>query len=344
MSYLIIPPIIFWLLFLIIYLKEPRTLWLGTSLIAAAGVSMLCLLISIFAFKNPDLTEEQLFLAGIAAAILAFILMIIPLALILLFIVNGIRLLKREGFSMRNLLWLAMGVGMLSYPFVTGLLQRSFEYFRFSEIPYEMVALMITYLFILASIYTLSSLLNTFYLKPDHPDYIVVLGSGLNGDQVTPLLASRIKKGIAIYQKNPGSQLIMSGGKGEDELIAEGEAMYQYAIAQGVPEEAILVENQSRNTRENILFSKKLMTKSQHFCLVTNYYHLFRALLHAKALKSPCRGYGAKTKLYFTLNAFIREFVGYLYLKRKLHTIVLLILLGIFTILRLIVFITSGQL
>lgn len=59
---------------------------------------------------------------------------------------------------------------------------------------------------------------------------MVVLGAGLSGDKVTPLLASRIEKGIAICQKHPGSKFIMSGGQGPDELIAEGQAMANYAL------------------------------------------------------------------------------------------------------------------
>lgn len=53
--------------------------------------------------------------------------------------------------------------------------------------------------------------------------------------------------------------LIMSGGKGGDEQIAEGEAMKRYALEQGIPEDRILVEDQSENTYENMLFSRQLI-------------------------------------------------------------------------------------
>ena len=59
------------------------------------------------------------------------------------------------------------------------------------------------------------------------------------------------------------------------------------------------------------------MPTTAHFALVTNYYHVFRALLWARRQAIPCIGYGAKTKFYFSLNAFIREFVGYLVMSRK---------------------------
>ena len=108
--------------------------------------------------------------------------------------------------------------------------------------------------------------------------------------------------------------------------------MALYAEKQGIAAEDIIIENKARNTRENILFSKELMTNGSRFAIISNYYHLFRALLLAKELEIPCIGFGAKTRLYFTLNAYIRELVGYLYLKRKLHITLLSILVILLTI------------
>ncbi|WP_161947224.1 YdcF family protein, partial [Streptococcus suis] len=92
----------------------------------------------------------------------------------------------------------------------------------------------------MSMLYTTSSFVNLVNFFSGKLDYVVVLGAGLIGNKVTPLLASRIDKGIAIYQKQPGSKLIMSGGQGPDELIAEGQAMANYALEKGVPAEDIL--------------------------------------------------------------------------------------------------------
>ena len=61
------------------------------------------------------------------------------------------------------------------------------------------------------------------------------------------------------------------------------------------------------------------MEDGEKLAIVTNYHYLFRALLSAKEEKISYTGYGAKTRTYFLLNAVIREHVGYLYSKRKLH-------------------------
>ena len=178
--------------------------------------------------------------------------------------------------------------------------------------------------------YLVSSVLNIINILPRRIDYVVVLGAGLIGERVTPLLASRIRKGINVYKANPGSKLIMSGGQGPDEVVSEAFAMKNYAFEQGVDENDIILEDKSTSTEENIIFSKKFIPADKSFAVVTNYYHVYRALVQARTLGFRCIGYGAPTKFYFTLNAFIREFIGYLYFKRKIHTIVLVMLTFLF--------------
>ncbi len=78
----------------------------------------------------------------------------------------------------------------------------------------------------------------------------------------------------------------MSGGQGPDELMAEGQAMANYAFEQGTPVEDIVIENQSTNTEENLKFSYALMKPGSRFALVTNYYHVFRALLLARTIEN----------------------------------------------------------
>ena len=61
------------------------------------------------------------------------------------------------------------------------------------------------------------------------------------------------------------------------------------------------------------------MKPNSTFCIVTNSYHVYRALVLAKRQGLQCIGYGAKTKWYFTLNAFIREFIAYLVITKKMQ-------------------------
>ena len=120
----------------------------------------------------------------------------------------------------------------------------------------------------------------------------------------------------------------MSGGQGADEEVPEGVAMTRYAVSRGIPEADIIVEDRAVNTRENLLFSYALMPevaegKTPKVAVATTSYHLFRALLLARSLGLKCWGAGARTKVYFAVNAFIREFIGYLSMTRRRHIITL---------------------
>lgn len=123
---------------------------------------------------------------------------------------------------------------------------------------------------------------------------------------------------------NPNAVLIMSGGQGSGEDIPESKAMADYALNKGVGMEKILLEQKSVSTQENLCFSRELMDKQKpQIIIVTTAYHVFRALILAKQQGIRCVGFGAKTKLYFTLNAFIWEFVGDLRLTWKKHALVI---------------------
>jgi uncharacterized SAM-binding protein YcdF (DUF218 family) len=109
--------------------------------------------------------------------------------------------------------------------------------------------------------------------------------------------------------------------------------MRKYLLEQGINENNILVENKSKNTYENIRFSNKLINKKNaNIAFSTTNYHVLRAGLIATEQGLKLDGIGSKTKAYFWINAFIREFIGTLYSERKKHIIVFIIILLIIAI------------
>lgn len=190
---------------------------------------------------------------------------------------------------------------------------------------YTIISFTAVYILSLLAVYSLSAILNLVHLKKKrNADYIIVLGAGIIGSKVTPLLGARIEKGIELLCYNPNAMLIMSGGQGSGEDIPESKAMADYAIDKGVSAEKIFLEQKSVSTEENLRFSRELIDKQNpQIIVVTTAYHLFRALILAKRQGIRCVGFGSKTKWYFTLNAFIREFAGYLSLTWKKHIIVI---------------------
>lgn len=312
-------PVVLILLFPLVYLWERRGLLAGTAfLIACAGLLLLLAMLS-----PRDGSGAARLLLILAVLPLGLLVATGPFLLILVCVYNGIKILRREGLNLRNSLSLGLGLGIAAYLILFPVFTGFFTSFTVGGIVYIYLLLVTLYMVILSALYTLSSFINFVNLWPRKLKYVVVLGSGLKGDRVPPLLASRIDKGIQVYRKNPGSKLIMSGGQGPDEAVAEATAMTGYAIEQGVAKGDILAEDESTSTEENLRFSAALMPQGSRFAVVTNYYHLFRALVLARHQRLKCIGYGARTKFYFSLNAFVREFVGYLSHTRRLHMITL---------------------
>ena len=319
---------IFFILFCIfagIMAREPRKLWSGVYFF----FMMICLSISLFFI----LSEYSRWLAAhdvvIGILILLFVLAIgcmlmFPAALIVMFFIEGIKVIKHEGVKPSNLLSMLFSILLYVYlsvwPMIGNLRKNTL-----STMLYVIISFSAVYVLSLMAMYSLSAILNLIHLKKNrNADYIVVLGSGIIGKKVTPLLAARIERGMELLYSNPNAVLIMSGGQGPGEDIPESVAMAAYAVGKGVDAERIIMEQKSVSTEENLLFSRKLMDKeAPKIVIVTTAYHVFRALILAKQQGLKCVGFGAKTKWYFTLNALIREFVGYLRLTWKKHALVI---------------------
>ena len=185
-------------------------------------------------------------------------------------------------------------------------------------------------------IYYTASIIYKLAVNKKNKDYLIVLGSGLNKDKVTPLLAGRIDSAINFYKlqkekNNKKLKIVMSGGQGPNELVPEALAMKNYAMEQGIEENDILCEDKSVSTEENLIFSKKIISedsslKNPKVLFFTSNYHVFRASLIARKEGLNYHGMGVPVKLYFYVSAVIREYIAVLVMNKKLN----LILLSIF--------------
>ena len=110
---------------------------------------------------------------------------------------------------------------------------------------------------------------------PEGLDYLIVLGAQVREDGPSAVLKYRLDAAVDYLKENESTLCIVTGGKGESEPLTEGEGMKQYLTAQGIDPARILVEDQARNTVQNIQFSKQLMTSpSASTALVTNNFHV----------------------------------------------------------------------
>lgn len=195
--------------------------------------------------------------------------------------------------------------------------------------------LLLTFLFILYLIYFVLHQLKRF---KKNVDYIIILDSGIRSEEVTPLLKSRLDKGVDYYQRNSESKFIVSGGQGPDEPVSEAFAMAKYLCSIGVPKNKVILEDKSTTTYENMLFSKKKIEAlseapyhDKNIIFSTNNYHVFRASVYAKKVHLKAHGVGAPTAHFFLPSALIREFIALLFMHKKL-TYTILVLAALFVI------------
>lgn len=321
------------IIFILIMAFYRRTLWSGFTFLNMLISYGLFAMLVVFRYSSWISAHRVIFNVILMIALLGVIFLVaLPIVIILMYLIEGFKVIRKEGLKITN----CLSLGFFILVILVGYAIPKFQLWLKHPIVFILggiIELIFGYLLFMATMYVVSALLNLFHLtKNHHFDYVVVLGSGLKGDQLTPLLKARVEKGIDVANANSCCQLILSGGQGPGEDIAEGEAMAAYAISQGMDQNRVLIESKSRNTIENLRFSMKLMKPYARFALVTTSYHVFHALIIARKQKINCLGYGAKTKWYFTLNAIIREFVGYLTLNKKMHITFITLLVILFFI------------
>ena len=83
-------------------------------------------------------------------------------------------------------------------------------------------------------------------------DVIIVLGAAVYGGEVSPVFKERLNHGIRLYEEGYATKMILTGGVGEGNGYSDAYIAKQYVVGQGVPEEAVLLEEKSVITQENI--------------------------------------------------------------------------------------------
>lgn len=156
--------------------------------------------------------------------------------------------------------------------------------------------------------------------KPNQDaDYVIVLGAQIRGDKITKSLRKRLDTALVYLKANETTKVIVSGGQGDGENLSEAEAMKQYLMEQGIPEERIVKEDRSTSTKENLKFSYELIDeKDSSVVIVTNNFHVFRAKAIAKKIGyKDVQGLAAPSDNRLLLNYMVREFLAIV--KEKLY-------------------------
>jgi len=127
-------------------------------------------------------------------------------------------------------------------------------------------------------------------------DCILILGAGIWGDKPSPMLQDRLDEGIKLYKSGIASKIIMSGDHG-NKNYDEVNIMKQYAIDKGIPSEDIFMDHAGFSTYESIYRAKEIF-KAKNIIIVTQKYHLYRALYIAKKLDINAYGVSSDPRKY----------------------------------------------
>lgn len=144
-------------------------------------------------------------------------------------------------------------------------------------------------------------------------DYVIILGGGIKGGEVTKSLQFRLDEGIKFLNEHPHLDVIVSGGKGFGETISEGEAMENYLIAKGIHKEKIIVETKATSTMENFKYTKQILEaqtgrSDYKLMVITSDFHMARSKVLASFNGFTPYGIPSKTEPTVFPNSVIREY------------------------------------
>ena len=322
---LLAPAVVPGVLFIYSFIKEPRQFRNALFLFAALAWSSVLLVLR---FNN--------YILGL---ILVALVLLTPFLTIIFLLINTVVVVKNNGFSLTSMLPLLMAgflILLIASPAIVNNLDPDTH----------RVVVVLLGLFILESLwfsFTFVALLFYSWIYRILPrrriyDYIIIHGAGLDGPRPTPLLAGRIDKALELWNKqHQHGKFVVSGGQGADEVVSEAQAMRDYLLEKDVPLDAILMEDKSTTTWENLKYSIGIInndwtaaagaisadasafssssaasTISADFttAVVTSDFHVFRCAEYAHNLVLKADGIGSHTKGWYWPTAFIREFIA----------------------------------
>lgn len=124
-------------------------------------------------------------------------------------------------------------------------------------------------------------------------DCILVLGAGVwENDQPSPMLKDRLDRSVELFERKAAPYLVMSGDHGQKDYD-EVNVMKGFAIKAGVDSNMIYMDHAGFSTYES-LYRLKYIFEAEKVIIVTQKYHLYRALFIANALGLKAVGVAAK--------------------------------------------------
>lgn len=125
---------------------------------------------------------------------------------------------------------------------------------------------------------------------------ILLLGYALDGqERATQELRLRVQAAAQAYAQGMAERIVASGGAAPGHAVSEAEVMARLLFEAGLPREAVVLEDASQDTMENMRFSAKKLggARGRRVLVVTSDYHLRRAVMTARRVGFRASGYAA---------------------------------------------------
>lgn len=116
----------------------------------------------------------------------------------------------------------------------------------------------------------------------ENTDCVLVLGAGVRDGSPTPMLRDRLITGISLYESGAAPKIIMSGDHGREDYD-EVNVMKSYAVENGVPDSDVFMDHAGFSTYDSV-YRAKAVFEADSIIIVTQKYHLYRALYIAEKL------------------------------------------------------------
>lgn len=142
----------------------------------------------------------------------------------------------------------------------------------------------------------------------ENVDCILILGAGIRGNNPSPMLEDRLLEGISLYQNKVSPKILASGdhmGKYYDEV----NVMKDFLVGHKIPSQDVFMDHAGISTYDSIYRAKHIF-KAKKIVIVTQKYHLHRALYIAENLGLESYGIASNPRQY--RNQFIREIREYI--------------------------------
>jgi uncharacterized SAM-binding protein YcdF (DUF218 family) len=142
----------------------------------------------------------------------------------------------------------------------------------------------------------------SFRTSDEPADAAIVLGAAVARNVPTPVFRERLLHAVTLQKQGKVKYLIFTGGIGGGDRISEASAGRNLALHEGIPDSALLLENHSRTTVENLRYAQLILGQKRlkRVLIVSDPFHMRRAMTIANDLGIDAKPSPTETTRYRT--------------------------------------------